>query len=73
MSSWENFDFFDEMAVVECAFAGWPLRDSMCGVRIRSVMRVAKVRIEENLATFAATSEIVQSDWVLERLEVHGF
>jgi hypothetical protein len=36
-------------------------------------MRVAKVRIEENLATFAATSEIVQSDWVLERLEVHGF
>ena len=46
MSSWESFDFFDEMAVVECAFAGWPLRDSMCGVRIRSVVRVAKVRID---------------------------
>ena len=44
----------------------------MCGVRIRSVMRVGKVRIEENLATFAATSEILQSDWVFERLEVLG-
>jgi hypothetical protein len=41
VSPWENLHFSDEMAVIEGAFAGWPLRDSMCGLRIRSVVRVA--------------------------------